>query len=172
MNSLLQLCPLGQLVFASNDQCIAQSEGCRFDSPIILGDESRMPTANTVECFRIRRAPLVQQFARLAFWDIEMGLPRQRSRDCRYNLSPVFRPFVRTVRAGIRLLSHFRGQDAPDEQQNIRLRMASLQAETRGIFTDSLSGRDQVWTNRCGHLRSGEISLKARHWPIFWRAQS
>ena len=77
---MLERGPIRKTVFARNDELrVAQSKGRRRNGGIIRCVEFWMSPANPVERIGLSGAPLIQQVARLAFGNIEMGPLRQPS---------------------------------------------------------------------------------------------
>lgn len=87
-DALLQLGPVRKAVLVSNDILrIAQATRTRGNAGIICIGEFRMEAADTVECVAIAITPEIEELARLALRDIEMGSIGQPPRYGGHNLS-------------------------------------------------------------------------------------
>jgi len=75
---MLERGPIRKAVFARNDElCVAQAKRRRRYRRVNLCGEFRMPVADPFQCVALALAPLVEELARLALRNIEMGPRRQ-----------------------------------------------------------------------------------------------
>lgn len=76
-NALLQLGPMGEAIFASDDKLsIAKTKGTSYESRIVRLRKPWMPATYAIERVALTFTPLVEKFPRLALWDIEVRLLR------------------------------------------------------------------------------------------------
>ena len=87
-DALLELRPMRQTVFASDDELsIAQAKRARGDGRIVRLREFRMTAPDAVQRLALAVTPLLEKLARLPLWNVEMGSLRDSPRYGSHNLS-------------------------------------------------------------------------------------